>query len=277
VKSQQRQRDSHQHQKETEQTLLRALGLEGWEPPGPLTYTRRASEVLSETARFDAEHWQEKFFAARQALTKAGAIEFIPIEALLLSLTNGQTPLHHDLTVGEVPFLCAEHVTDFEVNYTSDKRVQLEHHSGQLARTALQNGDILITIKGRVGNAAIAENVPGAVNINQDVALMRLNDLLPHWFVITYLNSFFGRLAVEQHCTGAINPFLGLFNIRRLLIPRFDSKLMEAVGEETRQQVQLARAARQEAKALLARAKRAVEVAIEEGEAAAFQFLNATP
>ena len=50
--------------------------------------------------------------------------------------------------------------------------------------------EALLTIKGRVGNAAIAGNVPGAANINQDVALLRFNDRLPIWFVIAYLNSF---------------------------------------------------------------------------------------
>jgi hypothetical protein len=51
---------------------------------------------------------------------------------------------------------CAEHVSDFEVHYDSDKR-------------------ILLTIKGRVGNAALVEYLPGPANINQDVALLRLN------------------------------------------------------------------------------------------------------
>lgn len=32
---------------QAERTLLRTLGLDGWEPPEPLTYTRRASEALA--------------------------------------------------------------------------------------------------------------------------------------------------------------------------------------------------------------------------------------
>ena len=54
---------------EAELTLLRALGLEGWEPPEPLTYTRRSSEALA-AARFDAE-----YFAPRvaQLLAKLSA------------------------------------------------------------------------------------------------------------------------------------------------------------------------------------------------------------
>lgn len=263
---------AQKHAQEAEQTLLRALGLENWQPPEPLTYTRRASDVLV-SERFDAEHFQEKFYAARQRLIQAGAQGFVPLTDLLTALTNGHTPLRHDLRVGEVPFLCAEHVSDFEVDFAGEKRIFAEHHLGELARTALQNNDVLLTIKGRVGNAAIAEEIPGAVNINQDVALLRFNDNLPLWYVVSFLNSTFGKLQTEQMCTGGINPFLGLFSIRRFVVPCFADSVMAEIGEQTRAKVHQARAARRQAHALLEAAKRAVEIAIEDSEAAALAYL----
>ena len=258
---------------EAEKTLLAALGLGDWQPPEPLTYTRRASEAFA-AQRLDAEHFQEQYVACRQKLVEAGAIGFVPFGDLLESLTNGHTPLRHDLSVGEVPFLCAEHVTDFECNYDSEKRILLAHHNGELARTAVRNGDVLLTIKGRIGNFAIAESVPGPVNINQDVALARLNDRLPKWWVVTFLNSRLGKLFVQQFSTGGINPFLGLSNVRKLPVPRFEKDLMNQVAEATRSSVHAARAARARARALLERAKRAVEIAIEQDEAAALRFLG---
>lgn len=251
---------------QAEKTLLRALGLENWQPPEPLTYTRSSRDAFA-AGRLDAEHFQEKYYAARQTLRKAGALEFLPIEDLLLSLTNGHTPLYHDLTVGEVPFLCAEHIADFEINYESEKRILDIHHQTELARTAFRNGDVLMTIKGRVGNAAIAEDVPNAVNINQDVALLRFNEKLPLWYVIAFLNSKFGKLQSEQMCTGAINPFLGLFSIRQFVMPMFDNNIMVEIAEQTRTKVLAARKSKRRAAELLDTAKRAVEIAIESDEA----------
>jgi len=49
---------------------------------------------------------------------------------------------------------------------------------------------------------------------------------------------------------------------------------MQEVGEEMRQLVLEARTARQQSKALLERAKRAVEIAIEESEASARAYLD---
>lgn len=252
---------------------MSSLGLDHWQAPESLTYVRNSSEAFA-AGRLDAEHFQEKFYAAKQALKSAGAKRFVPITELLVSLTNGHTPLRHDLTVGEVPFLCAEHVTDYNLAYESDKRILLEHHENELARTALCNGDVLLTIKGRIGNAAIAENVLGSVNINQDVGLLRFNDTLPIWYVVAYLNSKFGKLQSEKMATGAINPFLGLFSIRQFEIPEFSTEVMESIAAKTKANVHAARQAKQRATQLLEAAKRAVEIAIEQSEAEALAYLH---
>jgi hypothetical protein len=259
--------------RKAENTLLAELGLLDWQPPENLSYERKASEAFA-VERLDAEHFRPKYYAAMQALEEKGASQFILMEELLASLTNGHTPLHHDLEIGDVPFLCAEHVGDFRISFDSDKRILQKHHDSELARTRLKNGDVLMTIKGRVGNAAIVENPPGAVNINQDVALLRLKDTLPHWYVISFLNSPFGKLMVEQYSTGQINPFLGLGNLRKIPVPVFDEGFMEKIAKETKAMVNEGRAAEQKAKTLLERAKRAVETAIETDEAAALEYLH---
>ena len=260
---------------EAEKNILRYLGLENWQAPEPLSYERGSRDVFS-AGRLDAEHFQEKYYAARNALFKAGAKRFIPFQNLLTTLTNGHTPLHHDLTQGGVPFLCAEHVTDFNLRFDSEKRILIEHHEKELARTAVKNGDVLLTIKGRVGNAAIAENVPEPVNINQDVALLRFNDTLPLWYIVAYLNSRFGKLQSEKMATGAINPFLGLSNVLKFEIPELEKETMEAIANETKKHINLARSAKNHASQLLDAAKRAVEIAIEEDETAAMNYLSAT-
>ncbi|MEI7637685.1 MAG: hypothetical protein WCJ37_10295 [Syntrophus sp. (in: bacteria)] len=259
--------------KKAEQKLLRTLGLEAWQPPEALTYVRKSSDVFA-AGRFDAEHFQEKYFAVRHALKDAGALHFILLDEILTTLTNGHTPLHHDLSTGEVPFLCAEHINDFEISYETEKRILLTHHNTELLQTSLKEGDVLMTIKGKVGNAALVEDISGPVNINQDVALLRLNDKLPLWYVLAFVNSTFGNMLSKQLSTGGINPFLGLGNVRLLEIPVFDEKVMYEIAGETRNSVHSARHARTQARNLLERAKRAVEIAIEENETVAMEFLK---
>jgi type I restriction enzyme M protein len=258
---------------DAEETLLHALGLTNWQPIDTLSCTRRSSEVFN-NQRIDAEYYREKFYAAKRRLKDAGAVRFVPLGDLLTTLTNGHTPLHHDLRLGEVPFLCAEHVSNFEIHFDSQKRILLEHHRTELARTALQEGDVLLTIKGKVGNAAMVEALPGQVNINQDVALLRVNDRFPVWFILAFVNSLLGRLQVDQLSTGGINPFLGLANVRRIEIPQLTPKLMTDIAQKAKQMAHEARYSRQQAEGSLTRAKRAIELAIEQDEHVAMAYLS---
>ena len=265
--------NSIRYYQQAEQTILRAIGLEDWQPPEVLTYERKAADVFA-AGRLDAEHFQEQYFTARRALRDSGAISFIPLDEILTALTNGHTPLHHDLSVGEVPFLCAEHINNFEISYESEKRILEKHHKMELSRTALKEGDVLMTIKGKVGNMALVEDLSGPVNINQDVALLRFKETLPLWYVVAFVNSRFGNMFSEQLSTGGINPFLGLGNVRLLEIPRFDDDIMLTIANETKGYAHKARHARKQARILLDQAKHAVEIAIEKNEEAAMAFLK---
>ncbi len=121
----------------------------------------------------------------------------------------------------------------------------------------------MITIKGRVGNAAVVYDLPTATNINQDVALLRFRSGIHPWYIAGFLNSPVGKALMEQIATGQINPFLGLGNLTQIKVPIFDEKRMNELGEKIRKTVEKAEAARQEAKRLLAEAKEEIEKMIE--------------
>lgn len=255
-------------------TLLRALGLSSWNPPEPLTFTAVAA-VARAAGRLDSEHFQGKFQLAQEQVIAAGATALTPLDDFLSYLTNGHTPLRHDLSVGDVPFLTAEHIQDFVIDYDTEKRILTRHHVGELARTAINKDDVLVTIKGRVGNAAIVESENPFANINQDVALLRFqDDAPPVWYIVSFLNSMLGKLEVEKWSTGQINPFLGLSNLRKIEVPIFAEGFMREVAAKTQSNVRAALATAYHAKTLLRVARRSVEIAIEEDEDTALEFIE---
>lgn len=246
---------------QAESVLLKELGLDKLDASPVLCYERRFSETR-QAGRFDAEFYQPKYARVIKELEKTKPDRIAILGDFLQFLTNGHTPLHHDLSLGEVPFLTAEHVYDFRIDYASEKRILKEHHNGELKRTRLRNGDMLITIKGRIGNAAIAEGLPSQVNINQDVALFRLKEDLPPYYLLALLNSPAGKAFTEQYCTGQINPFLGLGNLKLLPVPVYKPQRMEAIARKTKALVASARNAREESIRLLDKAKSMVEKAV---------------
>jgi type I restriction enzyme S subunit len=185
------------------------------------------------------------------------------MSSVIASLTNGHTPLRHDLSEGTVIFLTAEHVHDFRIEYESDKRILALHHKRELARTALTNGDILLTIKGKVGNCAIVNDLDKPTNINQDVALLSLRPGVDKHYVSAWLNSFLGKEMVNQFSTGGINPFLGLGNIRKLPFPIADVKDCAAIGAEVQELVEAGQKSLAESKRAFRQAVGLVESIIE--------------
>ena len=75
---------------------------------------------------------------------------------------------------------------------------------------------------------------------------------------------------MDLHTSASLYPAISERDLLKLPIPRIPDQTATQIVSQVRQ----AHAARHEAQALLARAKRAVEVAIEEGEARGMTVLN---
>jgi len=95
--------------------------------------------------------------------------------------------------------------------------------------------------------------------------LVRLEDpaFKPH-YVAAFLAAMPGKMQIIQNSNGGVQPEINQPSLKRVLVPR----LAQSIQSEIITQIHRAHLARQEAQALLAKAKRAVEVAIEKGEAA---------
>lgn len=250
-----------------QRTLEKELGL------SKIDLSRRVGYETLLSAAFQARRWDSEFYKPKyqrviDTILKAKKVKvegFVPVGRLISYLTNGHTPLRHDLGVGEVLFLTAEHVSDFRLDFGTDKRILLVHHQTELARTALRDGDILVTIKGKVGNCTVVRNGPHAANINQDVALIRLRNGIHPYFFAAWFNSLAGRQLVEQRSTGGINPFLGLGNLRGMPFPILDPKEHRRIGNLVQETIEKAYAAERMASGLLEQAKHRVEELIEHG------------
>lgn len=238
--------------------LLSTLGISLSHLHDALYYVRPSRDVPP-NLRLDAEYYQPKYERVLRALSSTNPISIQPLGNLLDYLANGHTPLRHDLSKGSVAFLTAEHVKDFRVDHGSEKRITIDHHNGELRRTQIHDGDVLVTIKGRIGNAAVAQGVPGPTNINQDVALLRVTDEVPSYYVVAYLNSLAGKLLIEQICTGQINPFLSLGNLRLVPIPIYPRDVMSHIANETKHAVEHAVSADSNAAYVLENARASID------------------
>lgn len=259
--------DSKKNLAVAEQTLLRALGLEGWQPPEPLTYTRRASEAFT-AGRLDAEHYQERYYALAAKLCEyplgcptLGEICPTPVNGVeIREYCDDGTPY---LRVGDLKSL--------DVQLESVKRVPESEANALIGKVALEKGDVLVSRSGSLAVTAVVENEWVNALISSHLIRVRLADKnYDPYFVALFLKTQPGRMQIEQRNNGAVQPEINQPSLKSILIPR----LLMDDQQQIRNLVQRSRLARREARELLERAKRAVEIAIEENETAALRYLK---
>lgn len=243
---------------EAEATLLAALGLAGWSPPEPLSYTARAADIVA-AGRNDAQYFRPKYDAL---------IAFMDSQHDLATLagvvTKGRSVSYSE--DGDVKIIRSGDLNDLE----NDARFLLADSSEPIAY--LRKGDVLISSIGfgSIGKVQVFDK-DGKYGTVSEVTIVRQKTFNPY-YLAAFLSSEAGQLQIDRFITGATGQ-LHLYprDVQNIHIPIAS----EAVQNEIEAMVQSAFTARARSRALLSSAKRVVEIAIEDGEAAALAFLAA--
>jgi hypothetical protein len=259
-KSYKQRNESISTNKQAEQTLLRALGLENWQPPEPLTYTRRASEAFA-AGRLDAQFFDPRVDDLLDSIGKSfSLITLSDTGEVLKGIT---VPYHQD---GTIPIIRSGDLKDIQDEISFLRTLPTEQIFD------LQAGDVLISSIGfgSIGKVQVFDK-PGRYGTVSEVTVVRQQTLNPY-YLMSFLRSFAGQDQFERFITGATGQ-LHLYpkDVGKIMVPllpkdiqnKFESFALEAT------------AARRQAHALLDAAKRAVEIAIEHNEQAALEYLAA--
>lgn len=255
--------------KEADKLFIGAIGLVNWQPPEPLTYTRRASETF-DAERLDAEHFQPKFKALLNQIRKA-CPDHASLCEVILPVKNGYD--FRDFTDAGTPYIRVGDISGCRINLENASRVPI--NIKQVSKNIeLKIGDVLFTRKGSFGNAAPVRAGDEHAIISSEIMLIRLRDEAKNKIAPEYLAMFFNSLAgqyqAEQWAHGAAFYSVAQDDLDRFIIPILPQKIQEDLIEKLHQ----SETARQKAYNLLYVAKRSVEIAIEKSEEKAIEFLE---
>lgn len=210
------------------------------------------SSVLkdNETKRLDSEYFKKEYLENEELLK---GFECKTLEQLSTKITNGHTPYGENLLENEVKFITAEFVDDFIIDEVK-KFISFKSHSNYLKRSILNDGDIIFSIKGKIGNAVPIFDIQEPLNINQDIAKISLKKEINHFYVSAFLNSKYGKKQTEAEATGQINPFVALGVLKKIKIPLFPEnfqKDIEILVKDAHQKLEQSKSLYKEAEALL--------------------------
>ncbi len=261
------QEQSEHKQKEAEGTLLAALGLADWTPPEPLSYTARASGVFA-AGRLDAQYFMP---AKEQVLRSLAKMSGSNLGERMDSIRDIFTPKlapatmklrNYDVTDALVPLLDPEKDPSFAGEIGSIKKI-------------FKDGDVAISrLRAYLKEIAVvrtSDDIP-SVGSSEFIVLRPKKsprDISPETLMV-FLRSAPVQTILRWCQDGSQHPRFSEADLLSIPVP-------DAVAGVSRKITTIVKdgfAARYQARRLLEAAKRAVEIAIENGEAAALAFLD---
>ena len=247
---------------EAEALLLSELGLADWQPKRQTESVRNFSDVWA-AGRMDAEYYQPKYDDIVDAIK---------------GYTGGWD------TMGELVSLKDK---NFKPDNTTEYRyIELANISGSgeisdytiaqgnelpsRARRKVSSGDVIVSsIEGSLDSIAmIGDEYDGALSSTgfHVVHSQTLNSET----LLVLLKSMVGQLQLKKGCSGTILTAISRDELRKVVLPL----VSDETQAEIRRKVAESAALRRQSRELLERAKRAVEIAIEQDEAMAVAWLE---
>ncbi len=244
--------------KTAEQALLNALGLENWQPPEPLTYTRSAADVFA-VNRFDSEYFAPRVDDLLRHLCPGGQT--------VGSVAPARCENFIPSGLGEFDYL---EIGSVRVDGTITSERLLKADAPSRATWIVKAGDVVTsTVRPlRRLSALITPEQDGFVASSGFIVLQPQS--VPAEVLLTYLRLPPVCELMDLHTSASLYPAISERDLLKLPFPKVSTKTCDAIVAAVRS----AHTARREAQSLLARAQRAVEIAIEDSEKAALKYIQ---
>jgi restriction endonuclease S subunit len=175
--------------------------------------------------RIDAEYYQPEYLEVAARLKSLPHKTLEDISHSIVSFGAYALTNFIEWQDEGVPFIVAENIKEGfisydGVRYISDKTDEL------LKKSRVQEGQVLLSMSGSVGNAAVANSIPPKLNSNQDIVKISLKENFSPYFVAAFLNSKYGRMQVLRLPVGSVQQHIFLWQTKTLLIPIFSDDVI---------------------------------------------------
>ena len=255
---------SEQIYRECDTLFLSELGLFNWKPKHQLTFVKNFSDAR-QAERMDAEYFQPKYDKMLYLIQKNA--EYVKKICDIESFNRrGIQPRYFN--DGEINVITSKHILEYTLDYGNfDKTIEQYWKNNKKAQ--VRKNDILIYTTGaNIGRTSVYLENERCLASNH-VNILRLNQE-NQIYVGAVLNSIIGRLQTEKLKSGAAQAELYPSDISNFIIPFVKKDIQNVISQCVIEGYQL----KKQSKHLLEAAKRAVEIAIEEDEDTAMEWLN---
>lgn len=245
-----------------EQMLLKEINLEGYKGTGDTISVRNFSEALVDN-RFDAEYWQPDFDIILETVSKyKKGVSTIGDEFSQLkgSFKAEKDKEYNYVEIGDVNVSTGEVESNVIIGTELPANAKIKFGKRQL---------ITSKVRPNRGATAILDNHEGYIGSGAFTVLTE-QDKINLETLMVYLKARPIRELLLRYNTGTSYPVITDVDVLKLPIPLIDKTLQKKISEL----VSVSAKEQQEAKVLLEKAKRAVEIFIEKDEVEALTYLR---
>ena len=248
--------------KDAQTLLLAELGLADWQPKHELTFFKKFSDTQN-AERIDADYFQPKYDEIINAIK---------------SYSGGWDTLENQVRIKDTNFN-----PDAETEYQYIELANIGN-SGEITDCMVEQGEDLPTRARRKVSAGdvIVSSIEGSlesialITEEYDNALCSTgfhvvqSDVLNSETLLAFLKSSVGQLQLKKGCSGTILTAINKEEFSRIAVPKIEAEKQAEIEQKVIESFN----GRKRAKDLLEYAKRAVEIAIEQDEQAAIDWLT---
>ncbi len=248
---------------EAEQILLRELDLIDWQPSEE-NITEKMSEEVELFGRCDAEFFQPKYDEFFEKLKKFETKKLWEI----VDYQKWVEPGADAYSESWIPFI---RVADVSVQWidTIEKNISPELYEEYWEKYSPKKDEILFTKDGTIGISFVINEDMKAVLSGAFLRFQKKIGIESEYLALV-LNSIVCKLQIERFSGGAIIAHLKPSDAMEMIIPIFSDSIQSLISEK----IIASHLARETSKKLLEKAKRAVEIFIEEDEENGSRYLE---
>lgn len=239
-------------------TLLKAVGLDRWTPPEPLTYTAKANEAFA-AGRLDARFYAPRIQALLDILSKDGR-----------TVSDVASPRREKFRPDRHETFEYIEISDIDGDGLAESTRLLASEAPSRATWHVRPDDIITSTVRPIRrlSAQIRPEQAGSV-CSSGFVVVQPQHIAPE-VLLTYLRLPVICELLDLYASASMYPAITDSDIFNLPLPILSEEVMDQVIADVRG----ARQAKSRASTLLNAAKRAVEIAIEDSEAAAMAYLD---
>jgi restriction endonuclease S subunit len=248
-----------------EHLILERLGLLDWQPRSENAAVKSFCESFLKTGRLDAEYYHPEKTRMLELLDK------------FPGKTAGSYVSEIDEVINPLNELEPEPVMNFDLNdalpiYLDARETELADELGSSKKT-FKRGDVVVSrLRSYLKEIAIVDTPDDAktVGSSEFIVLRPSSDQISAEALVVYLRSLPVQLILKWCQSGSNHPRFAEKDLLTIKIPDIVLNIQDTLQSNVRQSIDKSR----ESKRLLETAKRSVEIAIEESEDAAMEYIQ---